>query len=274
MGQKIDLTGKKFGKLLVIEYVGDSKWKCRCECGETREVGSQALRSNLVVSCGCGKRKDLVGQKFGRLFVLKRVGFYNKRTYYKCQCDCGNITNVIGSNLTRGISTSCGCYNKEVNSKRSKTHGMTKSRLYGIWEGMKQRCYNKNVAAYKYYGAKGIKVCDEWNNFEPFMNWSVSNGYQDNLTIDRKDNDKDYCPENCRWSTISEQHNNMSTNTFLTVNDETHTLAEWSKKTGIKSATISWRYRRGWNPEDCITLKPSASKKEFKSKLNNNNNNA
>jgi hypothetical protein len=267
MGILINLKGKKFGKLVVLEYEGNSIWKCQCECGKIKKIHSQALRENKVISCGCNKRKDLVGQKFGRLLVIERIGFINKRTYYKCKCDCGNIVDVLASNLTKGTSKSCGCYAKELSCKRSTTHNMSNTRLYNIWEGMKQRCYNSNVKAYKYYGAKDIKVCEKWLNFENFMQWSLNNGYSDNLTIDRIDIKKDYCPENCRWVNKKIQANNTSTNVFLKIDNITDTIANWSKKTGINASTISWRYRHGWSEKDCIQLKPNYLKRKQKPKI-------
>ena len=267
MGKMIDLKGKKFGKLIVLEYEGNSLWKCQCDCGKITKVHSQALREHRVISCGCNKRKDLTGKRFGRLLVIERVGFINKRTYYKCKCDCGNVITVMAANLSRGTSNSCGCYAKELTSKRSTTHNMSQTRLYNIWEGMKQRCYNPNVKAYKYYGEKNIKVCDEWLDFKNFMQWSLNNGYSDSLTIDRIDIEKNYSPENCRWASKTIQANNTSTNIFITIDNMTDTIANWSKRTGINASTISWRIRHGWSVEDCLQLRPNYLKKNQKSKM-------
>lgn len=270
MPSLIDLSEKKFGKLLVLEYIGNSFWKCQCECGNIRIVNSQALREKKVISCGCGKRKNLVGQRFGRLIVLKRLGFIKKRTYYECQCDCGKLVKVLSSNLLKGTSTSCGCYANELAIIRNRTHGMSSSRLYGIWEGIKQRCYNPNVSAFKYYGKKGIKVCEDWlKSFENFKDWAEKNNYNDTLTIDRININNDYSPENCRWVTKEVQANNTSTNVFLTINGITDTISNWSKKTGIKASTIGWRHRNGWTDKECISLKPSASRKVSKSIIKN-----
>lgn len=267
MGSFINIKGKKFGKLTALEYEGNSIWKCQCQCGEIRKVSGQALRGGKVISCGCNKRKNLVGQRFGKLLVLERIGFINKYTYYKCKCDCGNIINAISSNLIRGTSNSCGCYARELTSKRSITHNMSNTRLYRIWEGMKQRCCNPNVRAYKYYGKNNIKVCDEWLDFEEFMQWSLNNGYSDNLTIDRIDIRKDYCPENCRWASKMTQANNTSTNVFLTIDNVTDTIANWSKKTGINASTISWRHNHGWSEKDCVQLKPNYLKRNQKTQI-------
>lgn len=264
MPNLIDLTGKKFGKLYVVKHCGGSIWECRCDCGVTKLIKGQALREGKVISCGCNKRKDLVEQRFGRLLVLKRLGFINKKTYYECKCDCGKIVNVISSNLQKGTSNSCGCLANELTSLRSRTHNMSKTRLYNIWEGIKQRCYNPKVKAFKYYGKNNIQVCKEWFEFETFMQWAITNGYNDTLTIDRIDVFGNYCPENCRWVDKTTQANNTRVNVFLTVDGETNTIANWSKKTGINAETISWRRKHGWTDEECIKLKPNKSRKNYR----------
>ena len=118
---------------------------------------------------------------------------------------------------------------------------------------MKDRCYNSNVLEYDNYGGRGIKVCEEWlNDFQAFYNWSMSHGYSDDLTIDRKDNEGDYCPENCRWVTYKEQNNNTSRNRLLTNAGETHTISEWSEILGINASTISSRLSRGCSDVEAL----------------------
>lgn len=146
----------------------------------------------------------MVGQRFGKLIVIKFSHRKNGRIYWECVCDCGNKCVKSGHSLKAGTTKSCGCLHSEVMTQIKTIHGETHSRLYRIWSNMKSRCYNPNVSCYKRYGAKGIMVCDEWHEYINFSKWAKENGYQDDLTIERKDPHKDYCPENCEWITSSE----------------------------------------------------------------------
>lgn len=126
-------------------------------------------------------------------------------------------------------------------------------RLYRIWKNMIQRCSNPNKPDYKYYGAQGIRVCDEWKKYATFKEWAVNNGYDDSLTIDRIKSNKDYCPENCRWITIKEQQNNKRNNHKLEFNGEIHTINEWSEILNIKREIIKDRLRLGWSADKALT---------------------
>lgn len=194
-------------------------------------------------------KKDLTGMRFGRLVVLREAGRQRRRVLWECLCDCGNYCNVISTNLTTGNTLSCGC----IANKYSYTQSH-KTRLYSIWRGIKQRCLNPNSPEYHRYGGRGITICKEWeNDFGAFKRWASANGYQDNLTIDRINNNQGYTPDNCRWSTKLEQSNNMERNILWTYKGETKTITEWSKCVGIKRHTLYLRYRNGWTIEKMLT---------------------
>lgn len=276
MGNKmIDLTGQKFGRLYVIEKSETKRgkstgtfWKCRCDCGNITIVSGQALRNGTTISCGCyhmerlrSKERyiDITGEKFGTLTVLKKDKIDKNRSMcWLCKCDCGKMIVVSGTSLRSGNTKSCGCVGTEKLRKRVTTHGKYKTRLYRIWNNMKDRCYNEKCAEYYCYGGRGIKVCDEWlHDFIAFYNWSMDNGYRDDLTIDRKDVNGNYCPENCRWATLKDQLNNTSRNHRITYNGETHTMAEWAEITGINYKTICSRIcDRKWDEIRAITTPP------------------
>lgn len=181
---------------------------------------------------------ELIGQTFGLLTVVERV----KGEKYLCHCECGKEKIVNGCHLKSGRVKSCGC-------ARFK-HGMKEDRLYQIWHGMKDRCLRKNGQHYQKYGGRGIEVCPEWcDSFEAFRDWAIANGYRDDLSLDRKNNDGNYCPENCRWATRREQQSNRNNTLLLTHDGETHTLAEWSEITGIKYCTLRYRVAQGFTGE-------------------------
>lgn len=173
--------------------------------------------------------KKEIGKKYGRLTIKEIKTEVNKKAIAICDCECGNIKITQFTNLKIGKTKSCGCLNNELIHKKGRgvTHNMCNSRIYHIYQNIKQRCYNPNHVSYNNYGGRGIKVCDEWkNDFLSFYNWSIKNGYsEDNinngrnmLSIDRIDNNKDYMPDNCRWVTIEIQNYNKRTN-FFTLQD-------------------------------------------------------
>ena len=178
----------------------------------------------------CGLINE-AGNTYGRLTVISR-GENSKDggARWNCLCECGNTCLVTGSVLRHGNQISCGCIRK----KRTTTHGMTKTRLYHIWLGMKQRCYDKNATQYHNYGGRGIIICDEWrNDFIAFRDWAMPNGYSDDLSIDRIDVNGNYKPSNCRWATLKEQCNNTRQNVNVTIDDTTLTVQQWSEKSLI-----------------------------------------
>lgn len=207
------------------------------------------------------ERKDLTGQKFGRLKVLYRTEdkYYPSGRHdvqYRCICDCGNEVDVLGIHLRSGHTQSCGCFRVDTTKKNMTTHGKTNTRIYTIWKNMKERCNNKNHDDYGLYGGRGISVCKEWeNDFTAFEKWANDNGYREDLTIDRKDVNGNYEPNNCRWVTQKEQCNNTRRNIVIEFNNEKHTLKEWSNILKIPYYTLYSRIYRGWDYKKAFETK-------------------
>lgn len=193
-------------------------------------------------------KRDLTGQRFGRLVVIGVDDRKTRKTYFYCQCDCGNVKSIRSDGLLSGAVKSCGCLKREqdrTNLTANHKHKMSHTRPYEIWQGMKGRCYNPHDARYDRYGGRGITVCDEWlNDFSAFYKWALENGYADDLTIDRIDNDKGYSPNNCRWATAETQCRNRATNIKITIGNATKTLTEWCKIFEVDFMTVYARYRR------------------------------
>lgn len=209
------------------------------------------------------KSKDITGWVMSehgipdsRWTVLEKVASLDgKNSFYLCECSCERHTKkvIARHSLVSGNSKSCGCLSSEKSSERAGTHRMSGTRIHNIWKSMKERCYNPNHDQYKDYGGRGIIICDEWkNNFLNFYNWGVNNGYQDDLTIDRINNDGIYEPNNCRWSTRKEQGNNQRTNHLLTYNNKTQTMSQWADEVRLNPSTLQTRISRGWSVPDAL----------------------
>lgn len=263
---------------------------------------------------------DLKGKRFGRLTVIEPQRTKDGRFGWLCKCDCGGETVANIGDLKSGNTSSCGCLRVEVSSIRAKTHGKSKTRLYDVWINMRQRCSNKNLPSWEHYGGRGIKVCSDWNtSFEKFMEWALSSGYEDKLTIDRIDVNGNYEPNNCRWVTVKEQANNKTNSRietykgisasvatlceifskdyalvsgrlqngwsideamdyevgdwakkkhhYLTFNGQTKSIQEFAHEYGFKRSIIGERLKRGWSVEEALTIKAggkrNASKTEY-----------
>lgn len=200
------------------------------------------------------KSMNLLHQRFGRLVVIKRVeNSPHGETKWLCKCDCGNEVIVFGSNLKKRHTLSCGCLRKEKTIERHKIHGLTSSKLYRIYHSMLDRCYKKAQKSYSIYSGRGITVCDEWKkDFQTFYDWAINNGYKEGLTIDRIDVNANYEPNNCRWSTKTEQANNRRTSSMIEYNGEHHTIAEWAKIYNMPYTRFYKRVMRGWSMEMII----------------------
>ena len=211
---------------------------------------------------------DLSGKIFGRLKVIKWLGRdkIRRHHYYMCQCRCGNEKICAGNLLVNGTIRSCGCLIMEANV----LHGEKNSRLYNKWTSMHQRCYDPHVDSYYLYGGKGIKICDAWRSgvgingihpFTAFRNWAYDNGYSDafeedmslDVSIDRIDSNKDYCPENCRIANAFIQANNRSFNRLITYGEYSFPASIWARILDISPYTIYSRLKSGWNDYDIIT---------------------
>lgn len=191
-----------------------------------------------------GKFIDLAGQRFGMLTVIERVP--DRTTGVKpcvmwlCRCDCGSIKAVSGSSLRGCTTVSCGC-------KKITHHRANKERLYNTWKCMRQRCHNPNNPSYPHYGGKGVKICEDWQEYIGFRTWALSNGYSDELSIDRIDVNGDYCPENCRWVDDKVQMNNQSRNRKIFFDGKQYTMSQLADKLGLSYSAIQHRIERGWD---------------------------
>lgn len=202
------------------------------------------------------KYESLVGKKFGRLTVLEEFKKpEEKYTYFvRCKCDCGNEFVTRKNAVKRCLTLSCGCLHKERTVQAIKTHGGCKTRLYQCWSHMLRRCKeNAKGKDRKNYYERGIRVCDEWHSFENFRDWALANGYRDDLTIDRIDNNGNYCPENCRWADAYTQANNKRNIRYITYKGETDSVANMARKYGLTKIALYKRiFLRGWDVERAI----------------------
>lgn len=267
-----DLAGKKFNKLLVVSYAGkvgnDRTWNCICDCGNKTTATTHRLTSGRKKSCGCLLDKqydDLTGYENEHLLVLSKAEdkeYSNglKMVQWNCKCkQCGKFFRVTAQNIKQRKVKSCGCYTFELKGRTHRKHGMFGTRIYLSWAHMVSRCYNKNVDTYPRYGGRGITICQEWlgeHGFENFFEWSMKNGYAENLTIDRIDNDKGYSPDNCRWATDTEQVRNRRNTLLVEVDGVSKPLAEWCEIYKIDYKLAYGRiFRRKWDVKKALTTK-------------------
>lgn len=275
-----DITGVKFGYLTVMKEVEpfinskgkqERMWLCKCDCGNTKIVKRSCLKWGTNSSCGCKTIAKEInpGDRFGKLFVVmqgqnmrEKTG-HMRRTYI-CQCDCGNIISVYGKDLLAGRKKCKRCKIPE----KIKRNTIKNKRIYNIWNCMINRCYNTNSSNYKYYGGKGISVCENWKcegGYNNFLQWSLLNGYKDDLSIDRIDVLKNYTPDNCRWVDIKTQSRNKTNTIYVNYNGHRKCLAELAEENNIDYNLLSGRLKRGWDIEKALTT-PRRMKKSSLSK--------
>ena len=201
-------------------------------------------------------RIDLSNQRFGRLVVIEMVGTKTGHSIWKCLCDCGNVRLNVDSNLKTGSTKSCGCLQIDNLRKRSTTHGDTPKKghavEYAVWRSMKARCYNPKNKAYASYGGRGITVCDPWQSYAVFLS-DMGRRPSPNHSIDRLDNNGNYCKTNCRWVTHQEQIDNRRNTRMLTWNDQTKPLGTWAKELDIPYHYIHTRLYHGWSVDRALS---------------------
>ena len=261
MSKIIDLKGQRFGKLTVLERDMNIQrkpkyayWACQCDCGNIKSIQGRSLIAGTTKSCGCSKteiKKNLVGEKFGKLQVKKYAGrTVDGKILYECECECGNTKIVRAGNLTSGNANSCGCVTR-------RTHGASKEKLFHVWYDMIRRCENPESKQYHNYGERGIVVCEEWHDYEAFKQWAYASGYKPptkrgELTIDRIDVNGDYEPSNCQWVSQSVQTLNQRRNVYYEIGGEKKTLTEWAKAYGINRKTLYARVHHGFPIEIAV----------------------
>ena len=195
--------------------------------------------------------------QYGELTIKEYVGRdKNHFPYFWCECSCGAKKICRLYPLRQGVVISCGHIQRKNTSDTSKTHGLSKSKLYNIYHSMRSRCYKEYDNRYYCYGERGITVCDEWldkeNGFVNFYNWAMANGYRDDLSIDRKDVNKGYSPDNCRWATDLEQARNKATTVWLTYAGYTFPITVWAEIIKIAAGTLEYRLNHGWTAEEIL----------------------
>ena len=217
------------------------------------------------------KKKNLEGQRFGKLTVLKSIGYYrpNDRHFWSLvKCDCGNTFNIQDTLLVNGRRTQCPTCGRQTKAK----HNMTYSRIYHVYQSMKSRCYNQNNTYYKNYGGRGIKVCKEWlDDPGAFIEWAYKTGYDENAeymecTLDRINVNGDYCPNNCRWVDKSIQALNKTDTIYMTYYGEKMPLQTVSKISGIKATTLLYRINHGYSDEEAVNIPIGGEEVKAKSK--------
>lgn len=216
-----------------------------------------------------------IGQKFGRLTVAEIIFKEDANgrgvIYWRCACDCGNVVKIRPQSLKSGNSSSCGCLKREIRSKQMTEqnikHGMSGTRIHTIWNAMRARCSLKSGFAYAYYGGRGIKVCDEWLDFQTFCDWAMAHGYSDKLTLERIDTNGDYCPQNCKWITMSEQSRNKRSTIWVMYDGRRMSLVEAAEIANLPYKDVWQRIKKlGWTADRALSEPIYNSSKSLRAK--------
>ncbi len=202
-------------------------------------------------------RSDLLGQRFGRLVVEAIDTEKTKdRWLWLCRCDCGATVKVGTGNLRGGKTKSCGCWKRDELSQRATTKEYRDTPEYKTWMSMRSRCSIPSATGFDYYGGRGIRVCERWNDFFAFLS-DMGQRPSPKHSIERNDVNGDYEPDNCRWATKAEQANNTRANRLITIDGETKSVRQWEDHMGYNEGVISTRLYHGWSEYDAVTRKPA-----------------
>lgn len=280
-----DLTGKRFGRLVAIEFVHiknhEAYWLCDCDCGKRVTVSGHSLRRGATKSCGCYSsdvhaaaasktfRKDMVGKKFGQLTVLRysHTHIFNElcsEAKWICLCDCGNETIVFGSHLRKGATRSCGCIVLIGTDNPNFKHGISNKKhphhyILSAWYGIIQRTQSKTAKRFEGWGGRGISIAPQWRHdstrFVKDVLAEIGERPTPKHSIDRINNEGHYEPSNIRWATPSEQNRNKRTTRLITAGGRTQCLTDWGKEIGRNPGVISARLDDlGWTPEEAVEI--------------------
>jgi hypothetical protein len=256
-----DTTGQRFGKQVVLKELGNDYVEIQCDCGTIKKSRKMYLLNGQSKSCGCGRYASKlppieVGDVFNRLTVVEKLGSNGRKREVLVQCSCRARKVVMEEDLRAGHQQSCGCLRRELGEVRNKSHGQAgrnRTKLYRTWESMRRRIGAPN--RYPSYAENGIKICSEWQHFEPFRDYVNEHlgPCPERHSLDRINNRGGYEPGNLKWSSPLEQARNRGSNVYITVNKETRTIAEWAEKLGTTSLVICARRRNGWTAEEAVT---------------------
>lgn len=245
--------GERYRDLVLLKHVGSYKCEFKCNCGNIKTISYYDVKKGKVTSCGHNKlaqqTQSVVGEKYNKLTAVEELDIRNGQRYYLFECDCGNRVERILKEVRRNKIGSCGC--NSGNRINHGSHHCSKERLYGIHKGMLRRCFKESDLAFKYYGARGIIVCDEWNTgdikgYYSFREWAISNGYSEELTIDRIDVNGNYEPSNCRWLDDINQARNKQITLYYTYNNKLTPLKEIAELESLNYDSL-WKRLKVYN---------------------------